>query len=282
MDVMFPGGSMALVAELYKGNLQTDYYNRLVADRVRDHVRHQTHRFKHSTVQVFEVGAGTGGTSVFVFDALKEYAEKMRYIYTDVGPAFVQMSKQQFASQHQYVDFLAFDVERPPDVQGFEPNSIDIVIAANVLHTTRRFDRTLQQCHRLLKEGGILVINELTQRLDYNTLTFGLTTGWWLYEDEQERIQGAPLLSPTDWDARLKKSGFSNIEIQGVPGVVAAEQAQCMIVATKHTTPPQDWPGSGIKTVSRRDNADAGTDGLVAAETSGGRDAVTMNGTGPA
>jgi acyl transferase domain-containing protein/SAM-dependent methyltransferase len=230
-DVIFPGGSMDLVAELYKGNIQTDFYNQLVADRVLEHVRHHVRRYKHSKVQLVEIGAGTGGTSTFVFEAIKEHAQRLRYLYTDIGSAFLQMSKHQFGSKYPFVEFMTLDVEKPPETQGFEPHTMDVVIASNVLHTTRRFDDTLKQCQRLLKPGGILVVNELTQRLDFNTLTFGLTAGWWLYEDEEERIQGAPLLRPVDWVRMLRRAGLHDIEIVGVPGVETAEQAQCMITA---------------------------------------------------
>jgi len=145
----------------------------------------------------------------------------------------VQMAKRQFAGQYPFVDFIAFDVEQPPEAQGFEPETMDVVIASNVLHTTRRIAVTLQQCQRMLKPDGILIVNELTQRLDYNTLTFGLTTGWWLYEDDQERIQGTPLLRPADWREMLQNAGFGAVEVHGVPDASEADQAQCMIVATK-------------------------------------------------
>jgi thioesterase domain-containing protein/ubiquinone/menaquinone biosynthesis C-methylase UbiE/acyl carrier protein len=240
-DVMFPGGSMKYVAELYKGNLQTDFYNRLVAERVQEYVRHHARRYPHSKVQLFEVGAGTGGTSVFIFQALAQYADKLRYIYTDIGSAFLQMSKQQFGAQYPYIDFLHFDVEKPPEAQGFEPHSMDVVVASNVLHTTHHIDVTLRTCARLLKPGGVIVINELTQRLDYNTLTFGLTTGWWLYEDEELRIQGSPLLTNVDWARMLKKAGFGEVEIVGVPGIDANDLPQSMIAATKQAP----TPGSG-------------------------------------
>ncbi|WP_394829330.1 SDR family NAD(P)-dependent oxidoreductase [Pendulispora albinea] len=231
VDVIFPGGSMKLVAELYKGNLQTDYYNKMVADRVGEFVHRRLRKYKHSKVQLFEVGAGTGGTSVFIFDAVKEHASKVRYVYTDVGAGFVQMSKQQFAPQFPFVEFTPFDVEKSGDVQGFEPHTMDVVIASNVLHTTRDIHHTLAQCRRLLKPKGIIVINELTQRLDYNTLTFGLTPGWWLYEDEDERISGSPLLKNYDWVRILEEVGFESAEVTGMPGTPVRELEQSIIVA---------------------------------------------------
>ncbi|MGN9913461.1 SDR family NAD(P)-dependent oxidoreductase [Phytohabitans sp. LJ34] len=230
-DVIFPGGSMELVAELYKGNIQTEYYNRLVAERVGEHVRHFTRRFPLSTAQVFEVGAGTGGTSAYVLEAVAAHANRVRYFYTDIGAVFVQAAKPQFAERYPFTEFTAYDVERAPAGQGFEPHSMDVVVASNVLHTTRRMDVTLDQCRALLKPGGVIVVNELTQRLDYNTLTFGLTPGWWLYEDEDVRISGSPLLSTRQWRTSLHAAGFDDAELHGLAGIPDDEHAQCVIVA---------------------------------------------------
>jgi hypothetical protein len=47
----------------------------------------------------------------------------------------------------------------------------------------------------LLRKGGLLIANELTAKTDFLTLTFGLTDGWWLFDDAKWRIPGAPLLS---------------------------------------------------------------------------------------
>lgn len=230
-DVIFPGGSMELVAELYKENIQTEYYNRLVAEQVERHVRQFTRRFPLSTAQVFEVGAGTGGTSSYVLESVAGNASRIRYWYTDIGAAFVQTAKAQFGAQYPFTDFAAYDIERAPAAQGFEPHSMDVVVASNVLHTTRRMEVTLDQCRALLKAGGIIVINELTQRLDYNTLTFGLTEGWWLYEDEETRISGSPLLCTQQWRASLAAAGFGDTEFHGLAGVADDDHAQCVIVA---------------------------------------------------
>ena len=43
----------------------------------------------------------------------------------------------------------------------------------------------------LLRKGGLLIANELTAKTDFLTLTFGLTDGWWLYDDPQWRMPGA-------------------------------------------------------------------------------------------
>jgi len=46
----------------------------------------------------------------------------------------------------------------------------------------------------LLRQSGIIIANELTAKTDFLTLTFGLTDGWWLYDDPQWRMPGGYLL----------------------------------------------------------------------------------------
>ena len=80
-------------------------------------------------------------------------------------------------------------------MQGFPVGRYDIVFATNVLHATRSMSRTLQQCKALLRKGGLLIANELSTKTDFLTLTFGLTDGWWLFDDAELRIPGSPIIS---------------------------------------------------------------------------------------
>lgn len=46
-----------------------------------------------------------------------------------------------------------------------------------------------------MRRGGIIIANELTTKTDFLTLTFGLTDGWWLYDDPQWRMPGGRVLN---------------------------------------------------------------------------------------
>ncbi len=80
-------------------------------------------------------------------------------------------------------------------MQGFGIGQYDVLFATNVLHATRDMGNTLQHCKALLRKGGLLIANELTTKTEFLTLTFGLTDGWWLYDDVERRIPGSPILS---------------------------------------------------------------------------------------
>lgn len=233
LDVLFPNGSMALVGSLYQGNLQSDYYNQLVGTAVAEHVRHHVRRYKYGQIQVFEVGAGTGSTSVSVLNDLHPYADRLRYYFTDLGSSFVQMSKFEFGAKYPFLSFAVFDIEKATELQGFEPGTMDVVIASNVLHATRNLKNSIMECCRLLKPGGVLILNEFTERHDYNTMTFGLTPGWWLYEDEELRISGSPAVTACGWRQLLETHGFHEVQIRGLPDMDIDELPQCAIIAKR-------------------------------------------------
>ncbi|MCL7460886.1 class I SAM-dependent methyltransferase [Micromonospora echinofusca] len=231
-EVLFPGGSAELVSAIYRDNVQLDFHNRLCAALVQQHVRQFLRRYPRSFAQVMEVGAGTGGTSGPVLDALADRAERLRYSYTDVGPAFLRLGRQRFGADRPYVDFARYNVEGAPEDQGFEPGSMQVVLASNVLHATLRISAALRHCHALLKPGGVLVVNEMTSRLDYNTLTFGLAEGWWRHADDEPRVPASPLLDVAGWRAALGRAGFVDVRAYSVPGLADGEQVQTVFVAT--------------------------------------------------
>ena len=74
--------------------------------------------------------------------------------------------------------------------QGYGLGRYDILFATNVLHATSNMSKTIGQCKTLLRKGGLIIANELSVKTSFLSLTFGLTEGWWLYDDESRRISG--------------------------------------------------------------------------------------------
>jgi polyketide synthase PksM len=214
-DVLFPGGSFELVEGIYRGNSVTDHLNALLAEVSSRAVEQRLRSAAHEPVRILEVGAGTGGATAAVLARLASHAERVRYLYTDISKVFLHHGQERFAAKYPFVEFKTLDIERDLSRQGYTPGSIDLILGNNVVHATRRIGNTLANLRSLLKPQGLLVLSEETRRSDFLTLTFGLLDGWWLFEDAENRLPHAPLLSPERWKLVLEQSGFKHLGAQG-------------------------------------------------------------------
>ncbi|PEM80750.1 non-ribosomal peptide synthetase, partial [Bacillus wiedmannii] len=233
MEVMFPEGSKALVENIYRGNENADFYNLIVAQLVRSYINKKLTCNSDQKINILEIGAGTGGTSNVVLKAIKDFESKICYYYTDISSGFTRYGQKEFGSRYPFVKFKVLDIEFPPENQGFKSESIDLVFCSNVLHATKKIDTALTHIKSLLKPNGLIIINEITKVADFATLTFGLTDGWWLFEDEDVRLKGAPLLSTGKWKHILNKNKFKNTEIIGIPGNKEESLEQAVIFGEK-------------------------------------------------
>ncbi|MGI6668752.1 MAG: SDR family NAD(P)-dependent oxidoreductase [Acetivibrionales bacterium] len=231
-DVIFPGSSMSLVEGIYKGNPAVDYYNRLVSWSLRLYIETRLPKLEQGEkIKILEVGAGTGGTSAAVFEAIRPYGKHLCYHYTDISSGFIQYGRNIYGADNRYVDFKVLNIEDEVTGQGFGAGEYDIVICANVLHATRNIKNTLRNVKMLLKANGWLVLNEVTQVQDILTMTFGLLDGWWLFDDGENRIKGSPLLSDVMWEDMLREEGFRRVFIPGRKTDEGKSTGQRVIIA---------------------------------------------------
>ncbi|MEU9703552.1 SDR family NAD(P)-dependent oxidoreductase [Streptomyces sp. NPDC047981] len=239
-EVLFPGGSAELVEQVYRGQASADFYHRAMAEEAAAAVT-RIHARTGRPVRLLEIGAGTGAGSGFVLRACADTGLPVEYRYTDISTAFLRRGEDAFASAHPFVRFERLDIERDPEEQGFPPHGFDLVLATNVLHATERMDRTLGHVRRLLAPGGGLLVNEVTRAGHFLTLTFGLTPGWWRYEDTEHRLPHAPLIGPAAWQSLLGRAGFEGTRVRGFPGTATEDLEQCLFVAgAGDAGPPAD------------------------------------------
>lgn len=139
---------------------------------------------KNPHLNVLEIGAGTGGATVPILEALSggegDVPMFANYDFTDLSPAFFEKAAQKTSRWSRLVKFRKLDIEWDPVEQGFEACSYDLIIAANVLHTTSCIGKTMQRVKGLLKAGGTLVLIELTVKTMAASLIFGTLPGWWV------------------------------------------------------------------------------------------------------
>jgi SAM-dependent methyltransferase len=171
--------------------------------------------------KILELGGGAGSfVKLLAQDAQnKSYAHKIsQYIFSDIAPAFLRVAQRDL--QSQVIGFpLAFkmlNINKNFFGQGIEPNSLDAVIAVNVLHVASDITATLSNVRTILKPGGRFIFGEcLKPQLDkpiYIEFFFQFMSSF-------TNVQVAPPLRPSygflecrHWIELLKFSGYTDIQ----------------------------------------------------------------------
>ncbi|QDU91227.1 Phthiocerol/phenolphthiocerol synthesis polyketide synthase type I PpsA [Pirellulimonas nuda] len=205
LELLFPSSGGG-AADLYRTSIGAQALNETVADAVEACVARLP---AGRSLRVLEIGAGSGATTEGVLR--RGWADRLRYTFTDVAPAFLAPAKRRFAGRGLDGDGLSFevlDIESDPAGQGFAAGGYDVVIAANVLHATADLARSVRHARRLLAPGGVLVLVEGTRPLRWLDLSFGMLDGWWRGEDASLRA-GYPLIDESRWAGLLGSEGFA-------------------------------------------------------------------------
>jgi SAM-dependent methyltransferase len=212
--------------------------------------------FKYPRMKVLEIGAGTGGASLPILQALDDSVDGLlfdRYCYTDISSGFFEKARAKFAHWERRMDFKTLDVSKDPLHQGFEEQQFDLIIAANVLHATPSLDVTVANCRKLLKNGGRMILMEVSRlTLTINTI-FGTLPGWWMSEDGRK---DTPTISVADWDKVVRRHGFEGVEIaspdhQGETAVMWAMVCK----ADAHSTQENGVAAPSVVILSRNGSA---------------------------
>ncbi|MEV6406699.1 amino acid adenylation domain-containing protein [Streptomyces bobili] len=215
-EIMFPGSSMKLVQNFYRGNPLTDSFNLLVRDTVGHFLDLRLPQLPTGrTVEVVELGAGTGATSERVLPALAAHPGRVGYTFTDISPRFLEHGRERFAERYDFARFQVLNLERGLAEQGFEPACADLVVATNVVHATSDLRATLRKAKALLRPGGWLILNELTSVRPLLTIGGGVLEGWWAFEDGHLRMPDSPLASPKGWTRLLHEEGYATVHALG-------------------------------------------------------------------
>ncbi|MEU5724808.1 amino acid adenylation domain-containing protein [Micromonospora sp. NPDC047738] len=157
LRLLFPEGRLDVSQQLYEEAVFNRWANQAAGAVVADLGARRRHP---GPLRVLEVGAGGGGTTAAVLDALA--GQDIDYLCTDLSPYFAGQSQARFADVPG-VRFGLYDLDADPTEQGLAPNSFDLVVAGDVLHATADVDRVLERLRGLLAPGGWLVALEMTR-----------------------------------------------------------------------------------------------------------------------
>lgn len=158
-------------------------------------------------LRILEIGAGSGTATAEILPILP--TERTEYTFTDVGGFFLNAAKKRF-SDYPFIEYKLLDIDVPFAEQGYEQNSIDVIVAFKALHVARNMKQTLDRVRSLLVPGGYLILWDTTETSLETELIDGLIMK--PIEDESgQRNMGNPFLSVAEWEAYLKDSGFANV-----------------------------------------------------------------------
>lgn len=156
VHLLFQEGRTDLARALYREAITARYQHGTVRALVSRIARRWQSR---EPIRLLEIGAGTGATSEAVLPALADL--NVDYLFTDVSRYFLDQAEP-LLSRYPNVRQGLYDIDEPPQTQGFAPNSFDIIIGGGVLNAAQNTDASIRWLTEMLAPGGWLVLTEPT------------------------------------------------------------------------------------------------------------------------
>jgi acyl transferase domain-containing protein/nucleoside-diphosphate-sugar epimerase/SAM-dependent methyltransferase len=173
-------------------------------------------------LRILELGAGTGGTTLYLAPLLERLQVHVEYIFTDISTSMVSAAKKRFG-KYPFMKFMAHDMEKPLSAELL--GTQHIIVASNAVHATRDLVKTGTNIHNALRPDGFLLMLEMTEIVPFVDTIFGLLEGWWLFDDGRQHA----ITGPEGWDKAMRAAGFSHVD--WTDGHLPESKIQRVIVA---------------------------------------------------
>jgi acyl transferase domain-containing protein/acyl carrier protein len=219
LQLIFAHNSWNLLEHLYSDGWSFRRYNLMLREALATAVQRLP---EGRRIRILEIGGGTGGLTSYVLPILP--ADQVEYVFSDVSNSFFSRAEQKFRDHR--VDFRLLDIDQDPTSQGFDLHSFDIILASDVFHATASVGQSLKNVRLLLAPGGLFLFLDVVRPMAWVDLVFGLTDGWWRFQDRDLRPQ-YPLLSEETWLQVLADAGFS--ETSAVSGPTEEEESEHVV-----------------------------------------------------
>ncbi|KAK8080385.1 polyketide synthase [Apiospora hydei] len=211
LEIMLSDG---LLTRHYEADAMNAHFSKTMG-RLVSHLSDLVHNMR-----ILEVGAGTGGTTLPVLDALthnrkQEGGVYVNYTFTDISTGFFENAREKLARWSRHITFQKLDITQDPIEQGFELEDYDVVIAANVLHATPDMRVTM------------------ANRAPTDSPAFFLLPGWWYAEDQYRDREEGPMMPVPVWDRLLRDTGFSGVDVNVRDQLGGQEQVMGIMCTTR-------------------------------------------------
>lgn len=161
LDILFPKGQMEVATGVYHDYIINRILNGIATSEMAYLAKNK------KDLKILEVGAGVGGTSLDVIPALKGLGAE--YNFTDLSTFFLNNAKEKL-KEYDFVKYGIFDINVDVMEQQYEPMSMDVILAANVLHNAKNIHVVMDNLKKILKPGGRIVFLDET-RETYTLMT---------------------------------------------------------------------------------------------------------------
>ena len=151
-SLLFPDGDLATSLGKDENNLSNRYLHGCVAA-----ILAEAARSRPGPLRVLELGGGAGGGTAAALAALAGH--DVDYLFTDVSRFFTEAAQERFGDRPGFRTAVV-DIDRPLVDQCVDTGTIDVVIAANVLHCARSIDASTAALEQVLATGGLAVVVE--------------------------------------------------------------------------------------------------------------------------
>lgn len=197
-------------------------------------------------VRILEIGAGTGGTTRYLLEALaaSRAGVDVVYTFTDISASLVAAAKRKFAKYTKkpgfHMDFYVLDLEAETLPQ-WALDSFDIAVSTNCVHATRDLARSTSNINSMLRtdhEAMLCLIELMPTDLYWFDLVFGLLEGWWMFDDGRNYA----LANEEHWKRVLRDVGFG--WVRWTTSASRESSVLKIIAASRHETTTDVGDGS--------------------------------------
>ena len=199
-------------------------------------------------IRVLEVGAGTGSTTLRALSVLPRH--RTEYVATDIAaPALASVRSR--IGDYPFVEVRELDLDGDLAAQGCTDRSVDLVIAADVLHLSANLPASLSRLGQLLAPGGMLIAIVPTRPTSAFDLLYGPQRDWHALDAADPRRNGY-WLAAEDWRTLLGQCGFGEVGVASDrtadgPGTAAVLIGRIDASTAPVTTPaPVDETGTWV------------------------------------
>lgn len=195
LSLFFPQGRTDVAAAAYQGNLVSSYLNGQCCAAITAMADHAARAGR--SLRILEIGAGVGGTTAPVVEALGE--RSYEYLFTDLSEFFLHDARRRWPQLRTAI----LDINDPRQIDALDKD-FDVVLSANALHNAVDIPASLRALHALLRPDGAMVVIESTAPLPalMASMEFKFEAGPSQVRDER-RLTGSPFLTRDQWEQAL-------------------------------------------------------------------------------